>query len=103
MYLIYSSSITIKMIFFPCNNFLIVSSLTLGTLGSPDTSTELLQVVHLRKNEYNNQFVFFVEMNKIVIKETPLKISQNDYYDQHDSQNDYYEQHDSQNDYYDQL
>ena len=35
------------------------------------------QVAHQRRNEYNGQFVSFVEMNIMTIK-----ISQNDYYDQ---------------------
>ena len=43
---------------------------------------EIVQVVHLRRNEYNSQFVFLVEMIIMVIKETLLRISQNDYYDQ---------------------
>ena len=40
------------------------------------------QVVHLRRNEYNSQFDFFVEMNIMAINEKNFKISQNDYYDQ---------------------
>ena len=37
------------------------------------------QVIHLRRNEYDTQFGFFVEMT---IKQRPFKVSQNDYYDQ---------------------
>ena len=40
------------------------------------------QVVHLRRNEYNSQFDFFVEMNIMAINEKNFKISQNDYYNQ---------------------
>ena len=46
------------------------------------SSREQEQVVHQRRNEYNSQFVFFVEMNIMIIKERPLNISQNDNYDQ---------------------
>ena len=38
----------------------------------------LTQVVRLRRS----QFVFFVEMNIMAIKERPFKISKNNYYNQ---------------------
>ena len=41
-----------------------------------------VQDVHLRKNEYNGQVIFFIEMNIMVNKKTPFKISQNDHYNQ---------------------
>ena len=51
----------------------------------------LNQVVHLRRNEYNSQLVFFVEMNTMAIKERPFKISQSDYYNHNrrNARNDY--------------
>ena len=51
------------------------------------------QVVHLRRNEYNSQFVFFVEMNIMAITERSLIISKNDNYDQLQTNRNDYDSH----------
>ena len=62
------------------NNCLIKQLWT--TTSVNDIFYKNIQVANLRRNEYNSQFVFFVEMNILVIKERPFKISQNGHYDQ---------------------
>ena len=63
------------------------STLTISQLIVQDSIKRIrqnvkTQNVHLRRNDYNSQSVFFIEMNIMVIKEIPLKISHNDHYDQ---------------------